>query len=170
MYIRTYTKVVRHILGYYVPVRRPFKAGQKQIKPLLVTGYFRRENKADTANKNPKFCHSPFSRTEISRRKNADNPHPMTGIPFHCLMLQYVVTCWLLVPYKIHCFFIKSAVSPSQNNIGFSISQIWVYPQCLLRISAGLISPGIWWNWTTLEAIASPVSYTHLTLPTKRIV
>ena len=46
-------------------------------------------------------------------------------------------------------------VSPSTYCIVLNICHIELYPQCLLTISAGLFSPGIWVNTYSLEAMAS---------------
>ena len=39
----------------------------------------------------------------------------------------------------------SSAVSPIQNSKLLRMGHTTEYPQCLLRMSAGLISPGMWW-------------------------
>ena len=52
-----------------------------------------------------------------------------------------------------------SAVSPCQNIMGLSVSHMSACPQCLERISAGLIIPGIWWNRVMPAAMASLVRW-----------
>ena len=43
----------------------------------------------------------------------------------------------------------------SWNNNGFNIGHTWVYPQCLLSMSAGLMDPGMKLKATICDAIAA---------------
>jgi len=49
----------------------------------------------------------------------------------------------------------NSAVSPLQNKIGRRVVHTAEWAQCLLRMSAGLMSPGMCWKSTVPEAMAS---------------
>jgi len=49
--------------------------------------------------------------------------------------------------------------SPRQNKRGCDVSQIDECLQCLLRISAGLVVPTMWWNRVMPAAIASRVRW-----------
>ena len=75
--------------------------------------------------------------------------------------------CWII--YKIlisipdcHSPFVRtlcssssiSIVSPALNNIAFSCLLTCWKPQCLLKMSAGLMSPGRWWKEKMFAATA----------------
>ena len=90
-------------------------------------------------------------------------------------LLGVVCRPWLMVKHKWNCpaFTLLDELvgrqenhgvgvalgSPRQNMRGCNISQIDECPQCLLRISAWLVMPTMWWNRVTPATIALRVRW-----------
>ena len=83
--------------------------------------------------------------------------------------------CWIIYRILIsipdcHSPFVRtlcssssiSIVSPALNNIAFSCLLTCWKPQCLLKISAGLMSPGRWWKEKMFAATADSAQWTSI--------
>ena len=129
--------------AYFAVLRTHTKANKGRTKNKqspVATGYFRREKRM---NKIPKILTlSIFSHGDISM---LTLPISLTGIsnPLFGTRILSSTLAIGAVKKRSYSLLMRSSISPSQNNIGFDTSQIWVYPQSLLRISAGLMIPGM---------------------------